>query len=105
MTHSHASRIWALDFAREHPQVSQVDGLDISLDQVPRSAWLPANVAFHEYNVYEERPKELEHKYNIIHIRHLLAVVKGHDPTQVLTNVLKLLNTSNQDVPLSRLGN
>ncbi|KAK3171691.1 hypothetical protein OEA41_003775 [Lepraria neglecta] len=85
--------IWLLDFARQHTQAAQLDGLDISLDQVPHTAWLPSNVSFCRYDIYEEPPKDLVGKYDIIHVRHLTLVVKQNDPTVVLDNLLIMLST------------
>ena len=50
------TRIWLLDFARKHQNASR---LDISLFQVPFKAWLPANVTFREYNVFDASPRIL----------------------------------------------
>ncbi|KAG6993905.1 hypothetical protein G7Y79_00049g084650 [Physcia stellaris] len=83
--------MWLLDFARQYPRSVQLDGLDISLDQVPHPDWLPSNVSFHEYSVYDEPRADLKEKYDIIHVRHLLLVVKQNDPSPVLDNVLKML--------------
>ena len=84
--------MWLLDFARQYPRCVQLDGLDISLDQVPHPDWLPSNVSFHEYSVYDEPHADLKEKYDIIHVRHLLLVVKQNDPSPVLDNVLKMLS-------------
>lgn len=82
-----------LDFARQHPQAAQLDGLDISLDQVPDKEWLPSNISFHLYDVYDEPPDDLVEKYDIIHVRHLTLVIKQDDPTVVIHNLLKMLST------------
>ena len=86
-------RIWLLDFARRHPGAAQLDGLDISLDQVPDKAWLPSNVSFYLYDIYDEPPDYLVEKYDIINVRHLTLVIKDNDPTVVIRNLLKMLST------------
>ena len=87
-------RIWLLDFARQYPQAAQLDGLDISLEQVPNKEWLPSNISFHLYDVYDEPPAGLVEKYDIIHVRHLTLVIKQNDPTVVIHNLLKMLSMS-----------
>lgn len=84
--------MWLLDFARQYPNSAKLDGLDISLDQVPHLGWLPSNVSFHKYSVYEEPPADLKEKYDLIHVRHLQVVVKQNDPSQVLDKILKMLS-------------
>ena len=86
-------RIWLLDFARQYPQAAQLDGLDVSLDQVPNQAWLPSNVNFHLYDIYHEPHDGLVEKYDIINVRHLTLVVKDNDITLVMGNILKMLST------------
>ena len=86
-------RIWLLDFARQYPQAAQLDGLDISLDQVPDKGWLPSNVNFHLYDIYHEPHDEFLEKYDIINVRHLTLVVKDNDITMVMGNILRMLST------------
>lgn len=87
-----SSRIWLLDFARQYPNSAHLDGLDINLDQVPHLGWLPPNVSFRKYSVFEEPPADLKEKYDVIHARHLLPVIKQNDPSEVLDNILKMLS-------------
>ena len=93
MANKNDLRIWLLDFARQHPQAVQLDGLDVSLDQVPDQRWLPSNVAFYLYDIYDHPPDSFMDKYDIIHVRHLTLVVKGNDPTPVIQNLVKMLST------------
>lgn len=74
------------------PSTVQLDGLDISLDQVPPREWLPSNVKFRHYSVYENPSPEFEARYDIIHVRHLLLVIKENDPAPVLRNLLHMLS-------------
>ncbi|KAL9005256.1 MAG: hypothetical protein Q9188_001953, partial [Gyalolechia gomerana] len=93
--------IWLLDFARQHPRAAQLDGFDISLDQVPSTAWLPSNVSFHQYNVHEQPPNDLLERYDIIHVRHLNLIIKNDDPTAVLGHLLAMLRNTQGPVPLN----
>ena len=85
-------RIWLLEFARQHPGAAQLDGLDISLDQVPNKQWLPFNVSFYLYDIYDNPPDDLVERYDIIHVRHLTLVIKDNGPTMVIRNLLKMLS-------------
>ena len=96
-------RIWLLEFAHQHPEAAQLDGLDISLDQVPDKEWLPSNVSFYLYDIYDEPPDDLVEKYDIIHVRHLTLVIKDNDPTMVIRNLLKMLSTFVLFITLKRL--
>ncbi|KAL9612348.1 MAG: hypothetical protein Q9167_003035 [Letrouitia subvulpina] len=83
--------IWLLAVARQVPPTAQLDGLDISLDQVPPREWLPPNVNFRRHDVYEPPSLDFEARYDIIHVRHLLLVVRENDPAPVLRNLLQML--------------
>ena len=82
-----------LDFARQHPRATQLERLDISLNQTPSKDWLPSNIIFSRQNIFEEPPEDLVDKYNIIHVRYLTLVIKQNDHTTVLDNLLKMLGT------------
>ncbi|KAI4177614.1 MAG: hypothetical protein LQ348_005783 [Seirophora lacunosa] len=83
--------IWLLEFARSHPRAAQLDGFDISLDQIPPAEWLPSNVSFHCYNVNEEPPEDFVGKYDVLHVRNLAIAIKNDDPKTVLGHLLAML--------------
>lgn len=85
--------LWLLDFARRYPQAAQLDGLDISLDQVPDTEWLPSNIVFHLYDVHNVPPDDVVDQLHIVHVRHLTLVIKQNDPTVVIHNLVKMLST------------
>ncbi|KAK5125604.1 hypothetical protein LTR85_011878 [Meristemomyces frigidus] len=83
--------IWLLDMANELPRSSQLDGIDISFGQCPPEAWLPKNVDLHQLDVFDEVPDDMLERYNVIHVRHFVCVVKGNDPAPLLRNLLRML--------------
>ena len=84
-------RIWLLDVANQVPRTSQLDGVDISFNQCPPREWLPKNVTLRLADVFREPAEELIEKYDVIHIRHFICVVKGDDPSKLLQNLLRML--------------
>ena len=88
------SRIWLLDLAQKLPASARLQGLDISLNQIPPSGWLPPHVSFRNFNVFEKVPEGLVEKFDVVHVRHLILVVKENNPLPVLRQLLKLLSLS-----------
>lgn len=88
---SHLPRIWLLDMAQQLPKSTQLDGIDISFGQFPPREWLPKNVNLRLVDVLTNVPEELVGKYDVIHIRHFVCVVKENEPTPLLRNVLRML--------------
>ena len=80
-----------LDVATQLPPSTHLDGIDISFDQCPPNAWLPKNVTLRLADVFTDVPDDLVEKYDIIHIRHFVCVVKGNDPKPLLHNLLRML--------------
>lgn len=73
---------------------AQLDGFDISLVQCPPPEWLPSNVSIRKLDIYKPLPEELVGKYDIVHVRLFICVIKDNDPVPVLTNLLKMLSES-----------
>lgn len=82
--------IWLVDVARSFP-TAQLDGFDISLAQCPPKQWLPENINFRAWNMFEDVPEDLRGKYDIVHIRLVSVVIQGDDPLPVIRNLLKML--------------
>jgi len=78
--------------ARTLPLSVQLDGFDIDLTQCPPKAWLPSNVAMHHLDVFADIPQQMIGKYDIIHLRLFLLIVRDNDPSPLLNNVLKMLS-------------
>ena len=43
---------------RSGPPMTQIEGLDVGLDQCPPLSWLPSNVQLHTRNVFYDPPSE-----------------------------------------------
>ncbi|KAL3488134.1 S-adenosyl-L-methionine-dependent methyltransferase [Aspergillus germanicus] len=81
---------WLTDLAALLPATCRLDGFDIDTSQAPPKEWLPANVSLHEWDIFTDLPEYLIGRYDIIHVRLLIFVVKG-DPTGILRNLVRML--------------
>ena len=86
------SSIWLLDVARSLPPTVQLDGFDIDLAQCPASQWLPANVRMSEWDMFSEPPADLVGKYDVVHVRCVVLVIKNGNPDKLVANLKKLLS-------------
>ena len=84
-------RIWLIDLNRQLP-LSCLDGFDVSADQYPPKEWLPANLSLTTLDIHKEVPEELKGKYDIVHVRLFLTVVKKNDPLPILKNLMDMLS-------------
>ncbi|MCJ1239924.1 hypothetical protein MMC14_007922 [Varicellaria rhodocarpa] len=82
--------VWLLDLAHKLP-LTQLDGFDINISQAPPAEWLPSNVKMYPLDVFADIPPDLLGKYDIVHIRLFMCVVRNNDPELLLKNLLKLL--------------
>lgn len=85
--------IWLLEAAEDYPNAEALEGLDIALHQAPPQHLLPDNVRFKYLDLQEELPSEFVGRYDLVHARFLLGLVKNNDPVPILKNLLKLLST------------
>jgi len=85
--------IWLLEAAEDYPNAEILEGLDIALHQAPPEHLLPDNVRFKYLDLQEELPEEFVGRYDVVHARFLLGLVKNNDPVPILQNLLKLLST------------
>lgn len=77
--------------AQHLPPSTTLDAIDISFGQFPPREWLPPNLSLRLVDMFRPPPPELHQKYDIIHIRHFVCVVKDNDPTPLLQNLLTML--------------
>ncbi|MCJ1261079.1 hypothetical protein MMC22_000943 [Lobaria immixta] len=82
--------IWLAEVAHELPNV-QLDGFDIDLTQAPPKEWLPSNTRLRHWNIFDDTPDDLLGKYDIVHVRLIVLVVRNSDPRPVIRNLVKLL--------------
>ena len=74
------------------PSTTRLDGLDKKISQAPPKAWLPTNVTFRYFNIFDEVPEELVEVYDIINIQLTLVFVLDDKIQAVLQNMLKMLS-------------
>jgi hypothetical protein len=87
------NRIWLLEAAENYPNADALEGLDIALHQAPPQHLLPHNVRFKRLDLQEDLPAEFVGRYDLVHARFLLGLVRNNDPLPLLKNLLKLLST------------
>jgi hypothetical protein len=81
-----------LEAAEGYPNAESLEGLDIALHQAPAQHLLPDNVHFKYLDMQEDIPAEFVGRYDLVHARFLLGLVKNNDPVPLLQNLLKLLS-------------
>jgi hypothetical protein len=69
----------------------QLDAYDVSAEQFPARASLPANVALYTADVKVPFPEALHGRYDIVHLRLLVCALEKEDWRVVADNVLRLL--------------
>lgn len=72
----------------------ELHGFDISLDQVGPKPWVPANIKFHTWNIFDEPPSQFVEYFDVVHVRLITVVVKENDPRPILSSLAKLLSKS-----------
>ncbi|KAL8827041.1 MAG: hypothetical protein Q9191_003425 [Dirinaria sp. TL-2023a] len=82
--------LWAFDIARDFP-AALIDCFDISLEQCPPAQWLSRNITVRRWDIFSNLDSEIEDRYDVVHIRLLLLVVRNNNPRPLLRNALKML--------------
>lgn len=84
--------IWATELAWEQPQ-HHITGLDISSEQFPPKLTWPKNTSFGTYDVFAEVPAEYITKFDVIHVRYIMAVLWQSPDRRVtaLNNMKRML--------------
>ena len=88
-----AVSIWLIDISRQM-RSAQLDGFDISPEQYPPNEWLPDNISLTILDIHDDIPERLRGKYDIVHVRLFLSVVRKGDPGPVLDRLRSLLSPS-----------
>lgn len=78
--------------AHQVPSTVSIDAVDISLTQCPPQEWLPTNVNLIAHDIFSTLPADLVGKYDVVHVRLFVCIVKNDDPVFMLTNLIKLLS-------------
>ena|SRR5579871_1856351 len=82
--------IFLLDLAKTLPTASEFHGFDISSEQFPKTH-MPANVQFHIADAKNPFSPEFHEKFDVVHLRLLIAGISGDDWKTVTQNVCMLL--------------
>ncbi|KAJ2967505.1 hypothetical protein NUW58_g10434 [Xylaria curta] len=76
-TFPQSRRIWLLDLVARLPATIQFQGLDVSFAAMAPKSMLPSNVTLHQWNVKDPVPAVLIDRYDVLHIRHFMFVLRG----------------------------
>lgn len=76
------------------PPSTEILGTDIDLAQVPPASWVPSNVSFRAQDAFAEPAADLVGRFDLVHVRLLLFLVKDDDPVPLLKNLMKMLSKS-----------
>lgn len=82
--------IWALDMAVEYPK-AHITGIDICPQQFPPQSTWPRNVALEVHDIYQPMPEKYLARFDIVHVRLVMAAVHGQTKDWILHNVISLL--------------
>lgn len=70
----------------------ELTGLDISLSQAPPQEWMPSNVKLRTWNLFDEPPQDLEGRFDVLHVRLIILVIRDNNLVPIIQNLLKLLS-------------
>jgi hypothetical protein len=73
------------------PPGSKGFGFDVSLAQFPSLGTVPQNVTFDLLNINSPIPDKYHEKFDIVHVRLLVAAVQQNDPIPILKNLIGML--------------
>lgn len=88
-----ATSIWLKDVSRELEASSQIQryyyGFDISPDQFPADS---GQIQFSVHDITKPFPKEYLNRYDLVHVRLLVAAIDESDYQAVIANVQSILS-------------
>ncbi|KAE8140097.1 hypothetical protein BDV38DRAFT_280563 [Aspergillus pseudotamarii] len=73
-----------------HPAIADI-AIDIDLTQAPHPGWLPSNITLRYWDVFADVPASLECQYDLVHVRLLVLVLSGEDPTPVIRRLFQFV--------------
>ncbi|KAI1352227.1 hypothetical protein F5Y01DRAFT_324425 [Xylaria sp. FL0043] len=86
--------IWLFDLLKS-PEVKGLNiqhyGFDISRALFPHNSWLPKNVILSTSNLLEEPPQAFYGKFDVVHLRLVLSLIRSGSPKPVIQHIKKLL--------------
>ncbi|KAJ6013220.1 hypothetical protein N7540_007811 [Penicillium herquei] len=83
--------MWLLDLSSQVPEGAQLDGFDLSEEQFPHKSTWPANINFRTVDAFGEVPRDLVHRYDVVHLRFWCCVVRNNDPSALIRHAKMLL--------------
>ena len=83
--------IWLIDISRQLHS-ARLDGFDVSTGQYPPQEWLPDNLSLTIFDVHGDVPEALQGRYDIVHVRLFLTVVRNNDPRPILNKMHRMLS-------------
>jgi len=92
--------IFALELAEERPDATII-ALDIASDQFPPARICPSNVKFGTWNIFDPVPDEYISRFDVVHLRLIVAATINKDKFVVINNLMKLLSK----LPVARIIN
>jgi hypothetical protein len=84
--------IWTIEVAKRNESI-KVHGYDIDLSQAPPKQWLPSNVDLGEFDALAELPEHVKGRYDVVHVRLFLCVIRDNDPKSVIRNLMGMLKS------------
>ncbi|KAJ8127035.1 hypothetical protein O1611_g6602 [Lasiodiplodia mahajangana] len=83
--------IWLTDMSTGLPDSVQLDGLDISLEDVSPEARMQPNVTFRQWDIRQAVPDDLVGQYDIVHIHFFTFELRKREIPHILENLWNLL--------------
>lgn len=87
-----SARIWLSDLSSQLPATAQLDGLDISFKAAPPTEWLPSNIKLRHWDIRDPIPEHLVDKYDFVHLRFFLCVLRNDEMSTAVENIAKLIS-------------
>ena len=67
-------------------------GTDVNLDQCPPRVWLPSNLSFLSWSIFDEPPENLVERFDLVHLQLLCFVIKDSELIPTLRRVMKTVS-------------
>lgn len=88
------NRVWMLDLSDDLPDSVQFHGFDTDLSQAPAPAFRPRNFHYEHLDIFKPLPEQLEGRFDVVHVRLFMYVIKNGNPKTIVKNVCKMLSTT-----------
>ena len=85
--------MWSLQLVQERPDVN-VTALDLSEALFPPDYTVPSNVTFRLWNIFDPVPAEYRGRFDVVHLRLILAASWQKDIGLVVDHMMEMLSKS-----------